>query len=131
MSENKTSGQNDDRKQLGRWGEELAASHLESAGYAILTRNWRTRHGEIDIIARDGETIAFVEVKTRRGTNFGLPEEALTPAKSTRLAQLAKAYIAEQELYDTDWRIDLVAVQLDARGVLLRIEHIPYAVLGW
>jgi putative endonuclease len=131
MSDKESSAQKDDRKQLGRWGEDLAANHLTSAGCTILARNWRTRHGEIDIIARDGESIAFVEVKTRRGTQFGLPEEALTPAKATRLTKLAQAYISEHELYETDWRIDLIAVQLDSRGRLLRLEHIPNAVLGW
>jgi putative endonuclease len=131
MSDRESSAQKDDRKQLGRWGEDLAANHLTSAGCTILARNWRTRHGEIDIIARDGESIAFVEVKTRRGTQFGLPEEALTPAKATRLTKLAQAYISEHELYETDWRIDLIAVQLDSRGRLLRLEHIPNAVLGW
>jgi putative endonuclease len=131
MSDKESSAQKDDRKQLGRWGEDLAANHLTSAGCTILARNWRTRHGEIDIIARDGETIAFVEVKTRRGTQFGLPEEALTPAKAARLTKLALAYIAQHDLVDTDWRIDLIAVQLDTRGRLLRLEHIPNAVLGW
>lgn len=130
---NRTSGSasKNDRRQLGRWGEDLAATYLESVGYEILARNWRSRRGEIDIIARSGQIVAFVEVKTRRGQQFGLPEEALTQAKATRLIQLAQEYLMECELYDVDWRIDLVAVELDSGGKLLRCEHIPNAVLGW
>lgn len=118
-------------QQLGRWGENVAATHLESIGYKILSRNWRTRHGEIDLVAQIEETIAFVEVKTRRGKNFGLPEEALTDKKANRLTRLAQEYMVQHDLDDVDWRIDLVAVELDQKGKLLRCEHIPNAVLGW
>lgn len=118
-------------QQLGRWGENVAADHLESIGYEILARNWRTRHGEIDLVAQIAETIAFVEVKTRRGKNFGLPEEALTKKKANRLTRLAQEYMVQHDLDDVDWRIDLVAVELDRQGKLLRCEHIPNAVLGW
>ena len=71
-----------------------------------------------------------MEVKTRRGRDSGAPEEALTPRKSRRLLQLGQLYVAEHDL-DVDWRIDLVAVELDKQGKLLRCEHIPNAVLGW
>ena len=118
-------------QQLGRWGENVAADHLESIGYEILSRNWRTRHGEIDLVTQIEETIAFVEVKTRRGKNFGLPEEALTKKKADRLTRLAQEYMVQHDLDDVDWRIDLVAVELDQEGKLLRCEHIPNAVLGW
>ncbi len=67
------------RQRLGRWGEGVAATHLEAHGYTILARNWRCAAGEIDLVARDGETLVFVEVKTRRGRAYGAPEEALTP----------------------------------------------------
>lgn len=121
----------DPRKGLGRWGENLAATHLESLGYALIARNWRCRGGEIDLVFRDGETIVFVEVKTRRGRNYGAPEEALTPHKADKLLSLGGQYVAAHELEDVSWRIDLVAVELDERGRLLRCEHIPNAVLGW
>lgn len=131
MSDSHAAGPGDDRVQLGRWGETVAATFLESNGYRILSRNWRTRHGEIDLVTQVGETIAFIEVKTRRGSGFGLPEEALTTNKASRLMSLAQEYVAQNDLDDVDWRIDLVAVELDQNGKLLRCEHIPNAVLGW
>jgi putative endonuclease len=118
------------RKKLGAWGESVAAIYLESQGYRIIARNWRCPYGEVDLIAQAGQLMAFVEVKTRRGQAMGLPEEGLTPAKSRKLIQLADFYMAEHNL-DMDWRIDLVAVELDNGGKLLRCEHIPNAVLGW
>jgi len=121
----------DHRQRLGRWGENLAADFLEAKGYRILDRNWRSRNGEIDLITQMGETIAFVEVKTRKGRDFGLPEEGLTSNKAKRLQNLAQQYLAQNELHEIDWRIDLVAVELDQNGRLLRCEHIPNAVLGW
>lgn len=119
------------RRSLGQWGEKVASLQLEAAGYTIVERNWRCRNGEIDLIARDGETVVFVEVKTRRGRDFGAPEEALTPRKAQKLLALGQQYIVDHELDDVNWRIDLVAVELDERGHLLRCEHTPCAVLGW
>jgi putative endonuclease len=118
------------RKKLGQWGESVAAHHLEAKGYQIIARNWRCQQGEIDLVAQTGEELVFVEVKTRRGRAHGAPEEALTPHKSRKLLQLGEIYAAENAL-DADWRIDLVAVELDKSGKLLRCEHIPNAVLGW
>lgn len=109
----------------------MAANHLEAKGYEIVARNWRCRRGEIDLIAQAGALIVFVEVKTRRGRALGLPEEGLTPYKSRRLIELAQRYLIEQKLEDVEWRLDLVAVELDSSGKLLRCEHIPNAVLGW
>lgn len=120
----------DGRKQLGAWGELVAAHHLEAQGYQIVARNWCCRQGEIDLVACAGTIWVFVEVKTRRGRDMGTPEEGLTPAKSKKLIQIAQIYLAEHDL-DVDWRIDLVAVELDKSGKLLRCEHIPNAVLGW
>ena len=118
------------RKKLGQWGESVAARHLEAKGYEIIARNWRCRQGEIDLVAQAGEELVFVEVKTRRGRDMGTPEEALTPHKSRKLLQLGQLYVAAHDP-DADWRIDLVAVELDKMGKLLRCEHIPNAVLGW
>lgn len=125
-----TSGSSDGRKRLGAWGEKVAATHLESQGMFIVARNWRCQQGEVDLIARAGDVYRFVEVKTRRGRQMGPPEAALTPAKSKKLVQLAQIYLAERGL-DVDWQIDLVAVELDRSGKLLRCEHIANAVLGW
>ncbi|GAB4275521.1 MAG: YraN family protein [Candidatus Promineifilaceae bacterium] len=119
------------RKKLGAFGERVAAIQLESAGYRIVARNWRCQTGEIDLIAQKEGVLHFVEVKTRKGRQSGSPEEALTPRKSQQLTQLALRYIAEYELDDADWQIDLVAVELDAAGKVLRIDHIPNVVLGW
>lgn len=121
----------DPRRRLGQWGENLAATHVEAQGLTIIERNWRCRDGEIDLVARDGETVVFVEVKTRRGRDFGAPEEALTARKAQKLLHLGQLYIAAHDLEDTNWRIDLVAIELDARGRFLRCEHLPNAVLGW
>ena len=121
----------DARRRLGQWGEKVAALHLEAQGLTILERNWRCRDGEIDLVAQDGETVVFVEVKTRRGRDYGAPEEALTPYKAQKLMTLGQQYMAARDLDDVDWRIDLVAVELDGGGKLLRCDHIPNAVLGW
>ena len=118
------------RKQLGQWGESVAAHRLEAEGYEILERNWRCARGEIDLVTRAGAELVFVEVKTRRGREMGTPEEGLTIQKSQKLVELAQSYLLEHNL-DADWRIDLVAVELDNTGKLLRCEHIPNAVLGW
>lgn len=121
----------DARQKLGRWGEELAAQHLESQGYVLLERNWRCRRGEIDLVAQAGEVLVFVEVKTRRGRDYGTPEEAITSSKAKRLLELSQRYLLEKDLEDIEWRVDLVAVELDQQGTLLRCEHLPNIVWAW
>lgn len=118
------------RRHLGQWGESVAAHHLQAKGYEIVERNWRCARGEIDLVAESGEELVFVEVKTRRGRAMGTPEEGLTTKKARKLQELAQLYLAEKDL-DADWRIDLIAVELDTSGKLLRCDHIPNAVLGW
>jgi len=109
-------------------GEELAAHHLERLGYVILERNYRCPSGEIDIIARDGERVAFVEVRARRGRTCGTPEESVTPRKQARLATVARVYLEEKGYTDIDWGIDVVAVEFTPGGVLRRIELFADAV---
>lgn len=117
------------RKNFGDSAERLAALHLEQNGYRILARNVRTRYGEIDLVAQDADGLAFVEVKARRTRNHGAPEEALTPRKQLKLVQLGDAFIAEHELFqDQAWRIDVVAIELDKTGKLIRVEIIKNAV---
>jgi len=118
------------RLRLGRKGEELAAQKLLARGYEILARNYRTREGEADLVARLGAQWVFVEVRTRRGAHFGTPEESLTPRKRQHLLAAAQAYLAEHNLQDVDWRIDFVAVELSPRGELVRIDVIENAVTG-
>jgi putative endonuclease len=117
------------RKTFGASAERVAALHLEQHGYRILARNVRTRYGEIDLIAKDADGIAFVEVKARRGTSHGTPEEAVTPRKQLKLVQLADAFIAENEIFSAQaWRIDVVAIELDRSGKLIRLDVIKNAV---
>lgn len=116
------------RQSLGRLGEELARRHLETQGYRILASNYRCQAGEVDLIAQDGECLVFVEVRLRRGDEWGTPEESVTRAKQARLVQVAETYLAERENWDADWRIDVVALELDRRGVLQRLEVVRDAV---
>ena len=114
---------------MGRHGEELAARHLAAQGYEILERNWRCAAGELDLVARDGQCLAFVEVRTRRGQSLGSPEESVTLAKQARLITLAETYLQDHE-WPGQWRIDVVAVEMDIHGRLLRFEHYENAVTG-
>ena len=104
------------RQALGRHGEDLACAYLLEQGYEILARNWRCQRGEIDIVAREGECLAFVEVKTRRGHRVQYPEDAMTETKRRQVAELGRWYLSELGISDTDWRIDLVAIELGERG---------------
>lgn len=106
---------------LGRRGEDLAVNHLIGAGYEIVDRNWRSTMGEIDIIARTGNTSVFVEVKTRSGTGFGHPLAAVTPSKLARLRRLAGAWCAENGPVEA-LRVDVIGVIIDRDGT--RIEHV-------
>jgi putative endonuclease len=125
-----SSNVNDYKQRLGRRGEEIAAAYLQQQGYRLLIRNWRCSTGEIDVVAREGETLAFVEVRTRRGGGFGTPEESVTPAKQARLVELAQTYMQENGLMDENWRIDVVAVEMDRRGRVTRLNLIRNAVWG-
>ena len=112
----------DARVRLGRRGEELALAELSQGGYESVARNWRCRAGEVDIIALCDGVYHFFEVRTRRGIEFGAPEESLTPAKQQRMIDVALTYLAEHDLNDVDWRVGLVAVEMDRAGRLLRVE---------
>ncbi len=114
----------DARVTLGRRGEELAARALTSRGYEIVERNWRCPAGEVDVVARRDEAWYFFEVRTRRGREFGTPEESVTEAKLERMIDVALAYLSEHDLnaYDVDWRVSLVAIEMDRDGRVLRLE---------
>jgi putative endonuclease len=120
----------DGRRRLGAFGERLAAAHLEAKGYRIRARNFRCREGEIDIVAQDGDTLVFVEVRTRRGDALGGPAESVTAIKEARLVTAATAYVQSLLEPPADQRIDVVAVQLSSSGRLLAIDHIEGAVSG-
>lgn len=100
-----------ERQDLGKTGEDRAVAELERRGYAILARRYRTRHGEIDIVARDAETTVFVEVKARATDEFGTAAEAVTPWKKRRLVRMAADYLARNELDDRPCRFDVVAIE--------------------
>ena len=110
------------RVKLGRRGEDLAAHELTRRGYEIVARNWRCQVGEVDIVACLGRVWYFFEVRTRRGQEFGTPEESLTPAKQQRMIDVARTYLGEHDLHDVDWRVGLVAVEMERAGRLLRLE---------
>ena len=97
---------------LGKNGEDLACRELERRGYAILARGYRRRHGELDIIARDGETTVFVEVKTRRGRQCGAGGEAVHGLKRLRMTRLAVDYLARHGLTARPCRFDVVAIDV-------------------
>lgn len=125
----------DPRRELARTGERLAARHLERQGFSILARNVRTRHGEIDLIAFDGHTLVFAEVKTRTHQMRGaacplqLPLEALSARQRARLRRLAGAWLAQapRRPFADAIRFDAIGVSVDAAGAVQRIEHVPDA----
>jgi putative endonuclease len=110
---------------VGRYGETLACELLVERGYVVVERNWRCALGEVDIVAREGDCWVFVEVKTRHGHQAGWAEDGMTPRKAARLTDLAQTYLGEHGLDGVDWRIDLVAIELDARGQLARLNIVP------
>ena len=116
------------RKKLGDFGEQAAAAHLIKCGYVLVERKWRGPGGELDLVMRDSVTLVFVEVRTRRGP-AGMAEESVGRTKRERLAALAYAYLDAAEVpADTPWRIDVVALDIDSRGRIARLEHIRDAV---
>ncbi len=117
-----------ERRRTGALGEDLACEALSRRGYRIIERGWRCPLGEVDVVAQDGACWVFVEVKTRRGRGTGAPEEALTPRKARRLTELAQTYLAERALGQVDWRIDLVAIELDRRDHVRCLRVIPAVI---
>ena len=115
----------DERHLLGIVGENIACAELLQRGYAILERRYRTRFGEIDIIARHGEFTVFVEVKARAGDDFGGGAAAVTPWKQRRIAQMAADYLSRRRLHDRPCRFDVVTV--DYSSGRSRVEVIPHA----
>jgi putative endonuclease len=119
----------DMRRQLGDFGEAAAAAFLIRQGYVVRERQWRCRSGEIDLIARQGDQVIFVEVRTRRDTAPGSAEESITPAKQQRLVELAYMYLEAHALDEhTAWRIDVIVVRIDRAGRIVQLTHIPHAV---
>jgi putative endonuclease len=116
------------RHELGRLGERLAAEHLERLGYRVLARRHRTRWGELDLVAAGEDTIVFCEVKTRR-KGSGTPWDALGDAKRAQVRRMASAWLAEtaERPYWAELRFDAIGVVVDARGRLVRLDHLEGA----
>lgn len=114
------------RLSLGRWGEEQADAYLRRRGLKILERNFRTPVGEIDIIARDGGWLVFAEVKTRRGTSFGLPQEAVGQRKQGQIIRTAQWYIQNNKIGKLQPRFDVIAVFCED-GQQGRIQYFEHA----
>ena len=98
-------------KQIGRWGEEKAASYLQEHGYQILERNLRTPHGEIDLVASKDGLLVFVEVKTRSSTAYGYPEQAVTLRKQAHMLAAAETYFEIHPESSETWQFDVIAIQ--------------------
>lgn len=101
---------NKSKKATGSKGEQIACEFLAKLGYKIIERNYHFGHGEIDVIAKDGEIIVFVEVKYRKSLEYGIPETAITKGKQKQIRKIAEAYIYERDIKDTSCRIDVVAI---------------------
>ena len=128
----------DPRRSLGNAGEEIAVRTLQDAGLTVITRNWRCRAGEIDIVAQElgpdfvrglaaVPWLVIVEVRTRRGDAYGTALQSIVPRKQAKLRQVARTYVRATD-WTGPWRIDVVAIQMDGSGKLVTVEHIRHAV---
>lgn len=109
----------------GQIGENIAAKYLTDHGLEILSRNYRTRFGEIDIIAKEKDTYIFVEVKTKIGDQFGTPEEMINPGKVAKVLNMASVYLTKEGLGDQPCRLDAVAIVLDENLKVVSLHHYP------
>jgi putative endonuclease len=116
------------RRDTGILGEKVARDFLKQRGYHILETNYRCPQGEIDIVAKDKDSLVFIEVRAKKSPEFGSPEESITPAKRERMRATAYHYRQNHENLPPLWRIDVVVVELDQKGKPARIELIENAV---
>src|ERR1035437_8765027 len=107
---------------LGQRGEEIAVAYLKGQKFTIIARNYRCKSGEVDIVARDGKTFVFVEVKARRSLSFGPPQLAVTPFKQRQISKAALTWLAKNRLHDAGARFDVIAILLRDHEVP-EIEH--------
>jgi putative endonuclease len=112
-------------KEQGNKGEQIARQYLKRLGFEIVGMNYRFGHGEIDIIAKDGDTLVFCEVKMRKSDEYGDPEYAITPNKQKQIRKIAQGYLYEHEIREQDCRFDVVAIRMK-RGTP-EINHIRNA----
>jgi putative endonuclease len=119
------------RVNFGKVGEDLACRELECRGYEILARRYRRRGGELDIIARDGPTLVFVEVKSRDGRNFGDGAEAVTPLKQRRMTILAVDYMARHKIRECPCRFDVVSIHIEDGTTQIEVYQNAFLVRGF
>ncbi len=110
------------RKNLGNLGENLALKHLKNNGYQILQRNFRSKFGEIDLIALEGGDLVFIEVKTRWSHSFGSPEESITPCKVKKIIRASEYFQLLHPELPQSLRLDAVVIDLDSQGKSERVE---------
>ena len=118
------------RKNLGVRGEDMAVDFLKKKGYTILCRNYRCRSGEIDIVARKKKTLCFVEVKTRRTRNFGPPQEAVTQRKQYKIGRVAQDFLQRYSLENRPARFDVVAVDFSTGDALIELIENAFELAG-
>lgn len=116
-----------ERRRLGNYGELIARQLLEDRGYRILHHRYYTRYGELDLVAREGNTLVFIEVKTRIDQTFGSGLAAITKKKRAHLIRTALCYLQQHHNQDLPCRFDIIALNLDQRGQLLDYQLIPDA----
>jgi len=115
-------------KATGQLGEKLAQDFLKERGYQIVETNYRSPDGEVDIIVSQNGVLVFVEVRTKSSRMFGTPEESVNRRKKQKLIAVSQYYLQTHEPHPPSWRIDFIAVELDNRGNLNRIEHFEDAI---
>jgi putative endonuclease len=116
-----------DKQQRGRDAEDVAARFLQSQGYRVLERNWRTRTGELDMIAEDRAALVFVEVRSKKAADSTTPQETVTHTKQRQVSQAAIAYVSQHNVQDRDCRFDVVEVFLNEDGKPVRVNLIQNA----
>ncbi|WP_134684388.1 YraN family protein [Brevibacillus migulae] len=116
-----------DRKELGKWGEDQAAQLLQAKGFEIIARNWRTRGGEIDLIAKEHDVLVFVEVRTRSSTLYGTPSESVDWRKQQKLRQLSLAFLGQYPERVHSFRFDVVSILRHGKNKQAELTHIEYA----
>ncbi len=116
------------RKTTGRMGEQLALGFLKKKGYTIIDTNYRCHYGEIDIVARQKDCMVYVEVRTKSSLEFGTPEESISYTKAQHMERSAEYYQLHHRGLPEDWRVDLVAIELDSQNRIKRIEQIENAL---
>lgn len=121
-----------EKQRLGKLGEKITEEYLLNKGYTVLARNWRCEYGEVDLVMLKDKALVFVEVKTRKGTSMGWPEESVTIMKQEHLIQTSEAFIDEHPQYaERPWQIDVISILVKSLvEPSFQIRHFENAVVG-